>query len=177
VNGSTPAQRLPPSDTRSADGGQACPIDPTGLAPVVKEVEWCERQHPRTTFAPTDTRSAGGCQACPIDPTGLAPVVKEVEWCERQHPRTTFAALRHKVGGRLPGLPSLRDKTYSERSGTSQLSGIWASRECGFSGRGPDGRCLWPGCNVRASRHGAGDVFATASRQTPSAIGASVLNN
>jgi len=38
-------------------------IDPTGLVPVVNEVEWLQRQRPHSTVAPTDTRSAGGSQA------------------------------------------------------------------------------------------------------------------
>jgi hypothetical protein len=38
-------------------------IDPTGLVPVVNEVEWLRRQHPHSTVASTDARSAGGSQA------------------------------------------------------------------------------------------------------------------
>jgi UV DNA damage repair endonuclease len=38
------------------------PCDPTGLVPVVNEVEWSGR--PPSTFVPTDARSAGGCLAC-----------------------------------------------------------------------------------------------------------------
>jgi hypothetical protein len=64
-------------DERSGDGHSAILlIDPTGLVPVVNEVEWLRQQRPISTFASTDTRSAGGGQTEPIDPTSLAPVVK-----------------------------------------------------------------------------------------------------
>jgi hypothetical protein len=67
---------------------------------VVKEVEWCGRQHYHSTFASTDTRSAGGYQAGPIDPTGLVPVVNEVEWCERQPPSTFAPTDTRSAGGK-----------------------------------------------------------------------------
>jgi len=38
-------------------------IDPTGLVPVVNEVEGLRRQRPHSTVASTDARSAGGSQA------------------------------------------------------------------------------------------------------------------
>jgi hypothetical protein len=38
-------------------------IDPTGLVPVVNEVEWLRQQRPHSTVASTDARSAGGSQA------------------------------------------------------------------------------------------------------------------
>jgi len=38
-------------------------MDPTGLVPVVNEVEWFWRQRPHSTVASTDARSAGGSQA------------------------------------------------------------------------------------------------------------------
>jgi hypothetical protein len=38
-------------------------LDPSGLVPVVNEVEWLRRPRSHSTVASTDARSAGGSQA------------------------------------------------------------------------------------------------------------------
>jgi len=51
-------------------------IDPTGLVPVVNEVEWLRRPHPHSTVASADARSAGGSQAWNNPSPLLAPLTR-----------------------------------------------------------------------------------------------------